>query len=199
MALVTATSLGFAISPGAALGRTVNRQSSKSPANLLRFQRASAAVSDKPSTTSSSTTTTAPQVQPRVVSPPTPAVAPNPAAAPALIARVSEPAATNPPVRTPVAVVTTCADALSYLASHAAPGFVASCSDGNSLGRYGFTCWNVAPHCGDGGRVIHIACPALFVYQNEAHNSWALIGERAGIDPFGQGNPAERAFCDNFR
>ena len=119
--------------------------------------------------------------------------------APAPIARVPEPSATNPPAPTPAAVVTTCADALSYLARHAAPGFVASCSPGNSLGRYGFTCWNVAPHCGDGGRVIHVACPAAFVYQNEAHNSWALIGEGAGIDPFGQGNPAERAFCDNFR
>ena len=63
----------------------------------------------------------------------------------------------------------------------------------------GFTCWNVAPQCGEGGRVIHIACPAPFVYQNEAHNSWALIGQRSGIDPYGQGSPAEQASCDRFR
>lgn len=95
--------------------------------------------------------------------------------------------------------MTNCAEALNYLSSHAAPGFVASCSPGNSLGRYGFTCWNVAPQCGDGGRIIHIACPAPFVYQNEAHNSWALIGQGSGIDPYGQGTPSERPYCDNLR
>lgn len=105
-----------------------------------------------------------------------------------------------PPVASVVpAVTTTCADALAYLTSHAAPDFVASCGPGNSMGRYGYTCWNVAPHCGNGGRIIHIACPAPFVYQNEAHNSWALIGQRSGIDPYGQGGPAEQTFCDRYR
>ena len=55
------------------------------------------------------------------------------------------------------------------------------------------------PRCGNGGRIIHIACPAPFVYQNEAHNSWALIRQRSGIDPYGQGNPSEQTFCDRYR
>ncbi len=112
---------------------------------------------------------------------------------------VSSPPAAATATSTAPAVTTSCADALSYLAAHAAPGFLASCDPGNSLGRYGYTCWNVAPECGDGGRVIHIACPAPFVYENEAHNSWALIGQGARIDPYGQGSLAERAFCDRLR
>ena len=120
---------------------------------------------------------------------------PSPAATSSIVAAAPAPAVT---LVVP-AVTTTCADALDYLASHAAPGFVASCGPGNSMGRFGYTCWNVAPQCGNGGRIIHIACPAPFVYQNEAHNSWALIGQRSGIDPYGQGNPAEQAFCNRFR
>jgi hypothetical protein len=53
--------------------------------------------------------------------------------------------------------------------------------------------------CPDGAKVIHIACPAPFVYMNEAHNSWTLIGGGSGFDPYGQGTPAERAFCDAHR
>lgn len=122
-----------------------------------------------------------------------------PASSPALDSTIVAPTP-SPSVDSAVpAVTTTCADALGYLASHAALGFVASCGPGNSMGRFGYTCWNVAPQCGDGGRVIHIACPAPFVYQNEAHNSWALLGQRAGIDPYGQGSAAEQAFCDRYR
>ncbi|MGZ6933686.1 MAG: hypothetical protein ACXVJH_05720 [Acidimicrobiia bacterium] len=96
------------------------------------------------------------------------------------------------------AVTTGCADALAYLAAHQAPGFVDTCGPGTALGRYGYTCWNVAATCPN-AKVIHIACPAPFVFMNEAHNSWSLQGLRSGVDPFGQGAPAERAYCDRLR
>lgn len=92
-----------------------------------------------------------------------------------------------------------CASALAYLAAHQAPGFVDVCAPGSALGHYGFTCSNVAPHCPNGARVIHIACPAPFVYKNEAHNSWTLTGGATGIDPFGQGSPTEQASCSSLR
>ena len=104
-----------------------------------------------------------------------------------------------PPPPPPPAVTTSCADALAYLASHQAPGFVDVCETGSALGRYGYTCWNVPGRCPDGAKVIHIACPAPFVYMNEAHNSWSLQGARSGIDPYGQGSAAEQAFCDRLR
>ena len=97
------------------------------------------------------------------------------------------------------AVTTNCRDALAYLAAHQAPGFVDSCGDGSALGHYGHTCFNVAGMCPDGAKFIHIACPAPFVYMNEAHNSWTLIGQASGFDIYGQGSPAERAFCDPHR
>ena len=139
--------------------------------------------------------------RPENLAPPLPSTtttvpAPVPSPAPTIVAPTPAPIV---PASEAPAITTTCSDALGYLASHAAPGFVASCGPGGSLGRYGYTCWNVAPQCGDGGRVIHIACPAPFVYQNEAHNSWALIGQSSGIDPYGQGSPAEQAFCDRYR
>jgi hypothetical protein len=99
----------------------------------------------------------------------------------------------------PPAVTTSCADAIAYLQQHQAPGFVDVCGPGSALGRYGYTCWNVPGRCPDGAKVIHIACPAPFVYMNEAHNSWALQGQRSGIDPYGQGSPAEQAACDRLR
>jgi hypothetical protein len=102
------------------------------------------------------------------------------------------------PVSPPV-VTATCSGALAYLAAHQAPGFSASCGSGTALGRYGWTCWNVAGMCPNGAKIIHIACPAPFVYMNEAHNSWTLIGERSGIDPYGQGTRAEQAFCNAYR
>jgi hypothetical protein len=93
---------------------------------------------------------------------------------------------------------TTCADASAYLASHQAPGFVDTCAPGSALGHYGYTCVNVVGRC-EGVRIIHVACPAPFVYMNEAHNSWSLIGQRSGIDPYGQGSASEQAACDRFR
>lgn len=97
------------------------------------------------------------------------------------------------------AVTTNCNDALAYLAAHQAPGFVDACGDGSALGHYGHTCFNVAGMCPDGAKFIHIACPAPFVYMNESHNSWTLIGRASGFDIYGQGSPAERAFCDRHR
>jgi hypothetical protein len=44
-----------------------------------------------------------------------------------------------------------------------------------------------------------LACPAPFVYMNEAHNSWVVIGEGSGIDPHGQGTAAEQSYCNAFR
>lgn len=105
-----------------------------------------------------------------------------------------------PPATTPPPAVTTgCADALAYLGAHQAPGFVDVCAPGSALGHYGFTCVNVPGRCPDGARLIHVACPAPFVYMNEAHNSWALLGQRSGIDPYGEGTPAEQAYCNRLR
>ncbi|MEO6469572.1 MAG: hypothetical protein ABIP21_10770 [Acidimicrobiia bacterium] len=142
------------------------------------------AIVRRPAPTSSPTTTATPTVS---------------APSPATTSTIVPPAPTLPGTSAAPAVTTTCADALAYLAAHAAPGFVSSCGPGIAMGRYGYACWNVAPQCGDGGRVIHIACPAPFVYQNEAHNSWALIGQRSGTDPYGQGSPAEQVVCDRYR
>ncbi len=104
-------------------------------------------------------------------------------------------AATPPPTEP---VTTTCADASAYLAAHAAPGFEITCAPGSALGHYGYTCVNVPDRC-EGKRLIRIACPAPFVYKNEATNSWTLTGTGKGIDPFGSGSPAEQAFCDRLR
>jgi hypothetical protein len=91
-------------------------------------------------------------------------------------------------------VTTSCADALAYLATHQAPGFVDTCGDGSAQGHLGYTCADTPGRC-EKQRFIRIACPAPFVYMNEAHNSWVLIGARSGIDPFGQGSAAEQAAC----
>ena len=96
------------------------------------------------------------------------------------------------------AVTTGCADALAYLAAHQAPGFVDTCADGSALGHYGFSCADVPGMC-PGVRIVHIACPAPFVYMNEAHNSWVVIGQGSGIDPFGQGSPTEQTSCNAHR
>ena len=93
---------------------------------------------------------------------------------------------------------TSCADALAYLAAHQAPGFTDTCADGTALGHLGLTCVNQPGMCA-GQRIIHIACPAPFVYMNEAHNSWTLLGQGTGIDPYGQGSDAERAACASHR
>src|SRR4051794_15851734 len=96
------------------------------------------------------------------------------------------------------AVAMSCADALAYLASHQAPGFTDLCADGSAFGHLGVTCVDQAGMCA-GTRIVHIACPAPFVYMNEAHNSWVLTGQRTGIDPYGQGSAAARAACASHR
>ena len=110
---------------------------------------------------------------------------------------------TSPPVAVAVttarsAVSTTCGDALAYLAAHQAPGFTDVCADGSAFGHLGVTCVNQPGMCA-GTQYVHIACPAPFVYMNEAHNSWVLLGRRTGIDPYGQGTDAERAVCSSHR
>lgn len=99
----------------------------------------------------------------------------------------------------PPPVTTTCDDALRYLAAHQAPGFTDQCADHSAFGHYGLSCSNVAGMCPDGAKIIHIACPAPFVYMNEAHNSWTLTGHSTGLDPYGQGSSSEQAFCNPHR
>jgi hypothetical protein len=106
--------------------------------------------------------------------------------------------ATVPPADPAPAFTTGCADALSFLSSHQAPGFVDTCAPGSALGHSGYTCATVPGRC-DGVRIVHIACPAPFVFMNEAHNSWTVIGQGSGIDPYGQGNAAEQAACNRYR
>jgi len=91
-----------------------------------------------------------------------------------------------------------CAEALAYLAAHQAPGYTDTCGDGSAQGHLGYTCADTPGRC-EGQRFVRIACPAPFVYQNEAHNSWTLIGARTGIDPYGQGSASERAACAAHR
>ena len=105
--------------------------------------------------------------------------------------------ATAAPVRQP-AVPGSCAEALAYLAAHQAPGFTDSCFDGSAFGHLGVTCVNQPGMC-TGQRIIRIACPAPFVYMNEAHNSWVLLGRSTGIDPYGQGTAEQRAACGSHR
>lgn len=78
-----------------------------------------------------------------------------------------------------------CAAAFSYLALHAAPGFVASCP--TDTGGYQATTECVgAPDCQPGTEFIWIADPCPAAYMNEASNSWVLIGESsAPFDPYG--------------
>jgi hypothetical protein len=49
-------------------------------------------------------------------------------------------------------------------------------------------------HAADPDRV-----PSAVRAHERAHTSWTLIGARSGIDPHGQGNPAEQAFCKGLR
>ncbi len=101
----------------------------------------------------------------------------------AACAQPGEPSAGSPPP-------TSCEAAYAYLADQAAPGYSFSCGAHSALGHYGYTMLNP--------KVIHIACPAPFVYMNEAYNSWLPDFNRP-IDPYGQGTPSEQAFCNNFR
>jgi hypothetical protein len=138
-----------------------------------------------------------------------PAVTTTTATTPVSSTTTGAPTSTAPRVPVPVttgvtaaparpAVAMSCADALAYLASHQAPGFTDVCSDGSAFGHLGVTCVNQPGMC-EGMRYVHIACPAPFVYMNEAHNSWVLTGQRTGIDPYGQGSAAERAACASRR
>jgi hypothetical protein len=76
-----------------------------------------------------------------------------------------------------------CAAALAYLAAHSAPGFTFECP-GYAMGNQAMTCVNHAPECA-GQKIIAIAVPCAAAYMNEAHNSWVLIGQATGIDPYG--------------
>jgi hypothetical protein len=77
-----------------------------------------------------------------------------------------------------------CDAALAYLRANAAPGFTFQCP-GYSYGNQAMTCVNHAPQC-PGQRLITITVPCAAAYQNEANNSWILIGARSGrIDPYG--------------
>lgn len=91
-----------------------------------------------------------------------------------------------------------CAPALAYLHAHQAPGFTDVCAPHSAFGHYGVTCVNHLPQCAPGTKVIYIACPADFVYRNEAENSWVLTGGPGRIDAYGQGTPAEQATCNRY-
>lgn len=133
------------------------------------------------------TTTTARAAPPTSVTPTRAAVVPEPVAPPTTSA-VHTPTSSPAPKSTPVAVgspaVGGCAAALSYLASHSAPGFIFRCP-GYALGHQAMTCVNVAGVCpGLKEIVIAKACPATWM--NEASNSWVLTGQsNRMIDPYG--------------
>jgi hypothetical protein len=77
-----------------------------------------------------------------------------------------------------------CGAALSYLSTHAAPGFHFECP-GYALGHQAMTCINVAGVC-PGSHLIVISDPCSAAYMNEASNSWVMEGlRRAPIDPYG--------------
>ena len=121
-------------------------------------------------------TTTSTTTSPTLVAPPSvaPARAPAPATAPA----------TAPVPASAVSGGYGCASALTYLQSHAAPGFMLECP-GWADGHQAMTCDNVAGVC-PGAKVIAISVPCAAAYMNEASNSWVIIGEsNAAIDPYG--------------
>ena len=77
-----------------------------------------------------------------------------------------------------------CAQAVSYLSAHAAPGFGVECP-GYADGRQAMTCMNIPGLC-PGQRIIilNVACPASWM--NEASNSWVILGLASTvIDPYG--------------
>ena len=76
-----------------------------------------------------------------------------------------------------------CAAAIAYLHAHAEPSYAIACP-GNAEGRQAMTCNYHAPECPN-SRIIAIAVPCPAAYMNEAHNSWVLLGEASGIDPYG--------------
>lgn len=104
---------------------------------------------------------------------------PQPAPAPA---QASPSTATEPAGASPSPPGFGCADALAYLAANAAPGYTFGCAPHSALGHYGYTCDNVPGVC-PGTMHIQIACPAPFVYENEAANSQPPVTQR---DPHGE-------------
>ncbi len=104
---------------------------------------------------------------------------------------VRQAATSAPPTAVPVASAPTqtaetygCGAALSYLATHAAPGFRFECP-GYALGHQAMTCINVAGVCPE-SHLIVIDVPCSAAYMNEASNSWVLEGlHQAPIDPYG--------------
>jgi hypothetical protein len=121
------------------------------------------------------TTTTVPQPPPPP--PPPPATVPPPPPA-------SAPAAPAPGWG--------CDSALTYLATHSAPGFTASCPGPND-GHQATTTAYYSNGDVTGTIGIEVPCPAA--YMNEAHNSWVLRAQYLGtsipdglgavIDPYG--------------
>ncbi len=77
-----------------------------------------------------------------------------------------------------------CGPALTYLAAHAAPGFLFECP-GYAFGHQGFTCIDIANVCPDEALIV-ISDPCPAAYMNEASNSLVAEGlSTAPFDPFG--------------
>jgi hypothetical protein len=141
------------------------------------------APSSPPAVESTLVPTTAPATHPAI--PAQPKVVPT-------VIRAPRPAST-PAAVVPIPVISTspgstgsygCGAALSYLSTHAAPGFRFECP-GYALGHQAMTCVNVAGVC-PGSHLIVISDPCSAAYMNEASNSWVLEGLRqAPIDPYG--------------
>lgn len=171
MALAVAVSLlvTLELTPSGHAGVQVVRVQDVQYANAanvltLHFRRTAA-------TTSTTVAASAPTTGPAATPPPSPAKSPSPPPVPV----------TSPK---PAPQSYTCATALAYLASHAAPGFRFECP-GYAEGHQAMTCVNVAGIC-PGEKLIAIAvvCPATWM--NEASNSWVLTGRsNAPIDPYG--------------
>jgi hypothetical protein len=129
-------------------------------------------------------------VRPRRATPPTtrPAIATTairrvvPPPVPTTVAQPAVVSITAPAVSTPGGYG--CAAALSYLAAHAAPGFIFECP-GFAEGHQAMTCMNIPGVCPN-EKLIAIADPCAAAYMNEAHNSWIEAGLAQGsYDPFG--------------
>ena len=159
-----------------------------SPAATSRRPTASRILS--PSPASPATRPDAPAADPAPHSAPSPHPGPSSPAqtpTPPVTAR-PDPGPISPPAplktTSPSAPGFGCDSALAYLASHAAPGFTFECP-GYAVGHQAMTCVNVTGVCA-GQHLIAIAVPCPSAYENEASNSWVLLGLRhAPIDPYG--------------
>jgi hypothetical protein len=97
--------------------------------------------------------------------------------------QTSTPAPQKPATQSSTPTGYGCAAAIAYLQAHAEPSYAIACP-GNAEGRQAMTCNHHAPECPN-SRIIAIAVPCPAAYMNEAHNSWVLLGEASGIDPYG--------------